>query len=238
MGKTSFCINYYVREQKKKATKRKSIVIIPLGRSDVIEKIKNIQDKRNTILFLDAFDEAPEAVGNEQGHLTVLMTVASDFKNIVVTCRSQFFSSDDAIPKGSGIIYAGARKAGVRREFPLHKLFLAPLSSEQINRFLLKHFPYTSLSLWRKRASARKLVDAIPELSVRPMLLELLPDLVREGQSIYQLFGLYRFLIEKWLQRERDWIDESDLLGISTELAVVMYTRQRSGEGDRISAIC
>ncbi len=32
------------------------------------------------------------------------------------------------------------------------------------------------------------------------MLLELLPDLVRERRSISELFGLYEFLVEKWLQ--------------------------------------
>lgn len=68
------------------------------------------------------------------------------------------------------------------------------------------------------------------------MLLELLPDLVRDKLSITQLFGLYKLLVEKWLQRERDWIQEEELLNISMEIAVVLFIQQRAGKGDRISS--
>jgi len=234
MGKTTFCLNYYAREMKKKKSVRRDIVIVPLGRGDGIEQLKKIQDRRNAVLFLDAFDEDPEAAEDHKDRLFKLMSAASGFRNIVLTCRSQFFSKDEDVPKGSGIVYAAPRRAGIPREFPLHKLFLAPLNASQIDIFLRKHFPRTRITNWGKRREARKLVDAIPELSVRPMLLELLPDLVRDRKVIDQLFGLYRYLVAQWLKRERDWIEEDDLLRISIEIAVVTFLRQKRGEGDRI----
>ncbi|MDC8640399.1 NACHT domain-containing NTPase [Xanthomonas hortorum] len=235
MGKTSFCINYYAREMKKRASKRRSVVIVSLGRGNAIEEIRRVANKRDTVCFLDAFDEDPSAAGNPSERLSELMGEAADFRNIVVTCRSQFFASDDAIPSGSGIMYVAARKAGQGRELPLHRLFLAPFSTNQIRTYLSKQFPLASVSNWRMRRQALALVATISELSTRPMLLELLPDLVRERRSISELFGLYEFLVEKWLERESGWIRPVDLREISVELAVRSYIQQRSGHGDRIA---
>ncbi|MBT2746589.1 MULTISPECIES: hypothetical protein [unclassified Lysobacter] len=235
MGKTSFCINYYARELKKKKNKRTPIAIVPLGRGDAIDQIKAIPDKRSTICFLDAFDEDPRAAAEQGKRLIELMAAAADFKNIVVTCRSQFFAKDDAVPTGSGIMYAAPRKAGRKREFPLHRVFLAPFSPLQIKVYLKKQFPLPSIYNWQKRKLAAQLVASIPELSARPMLLELVPDLVRERRTIKQLFGLYEFLVEQWLERESEWIEKKDLLEISIELAVTAHRQQRRGFGDRIS---
>lgn len=235
MGKTSFCINYYTREMRKRASKRRSVVIVSLGRGNAIEEIRRVANKRDTVCFLDAFDEDPDAVGNPSERLSELMGEAADFRNVVVTCRSQFFASDDAIPSSSGIMYVAARKAGQGRELPLHRLFLAPLSANQVKTYLSKQFPLISIKNWGMRRQALSLVATVSELSTRPMLLELLPDLVRERRSISELFGLYEFLVEKWLQRESGWIRPVDLREISIELAVRSYIQQRAGHGDRIA---
>ena len=236
MGKTTFCMNYFSREQAKKASVRRRVAIVPLGRSNSVEQLRRIEDKSDTIVFLDAFDEDPIALQDKNARLVDLMKVCGDFKNVIVTCRSQFFSKDDDIPKGSGIMYAAPRRAGQGREYPLHKLFLAPLSPSQIEKYLARNFPLFAASAnFHRRRSARLLVKSIPELSVRPMLLELIPDLVRERRIISELFGLYEYLVQKWLERESDWIKTEDLFEISIELAIVIYLRDRNGQGDRIS---
>ena len=235
MGKTTFCLNFYAKEMRKKPKKRRSVAIIALGRGDAIDKIKKIERKQDTILFLDAFDEDHLAIQNPDSRLSELMSSAEDFKHVIVTCRSQFFRDDESIPKGSGIMFAGPRKAGARREYPLRKLFLAPLNAKQISKYVRLHFPYSKISVIGKRKAARDLIDAIPELSVRPMLLALVPDLVKEKRKISELFELYEFMIEKWLLREKGWIEEAQLLSISKSIAVDIYLRQQEGLGDRIS---
>lgn len=236
MGKTSFCLNYYSREVKK-AEKGRQVAIIPLGRGDGLTRIAAFKRSRNdAILFLDAFDEDPEAVDNQKERLEELLRAASDFRNIIVTCRSQFFASDADVPTGSGIMYVAAKRAGQGRELPLHRVFLAPFSEKQISLYVRKNFPYTKVSNWRWRRSARRLVKEVPELAVRPMLLELLPDLVREKRKVEQLFSLYEYLVDKWLEREAGWIEPQVLLDISIELAVRAFVRQRSGGGDRLGA--
>ncbi|MDZ4056275.1 MAG: hypothetical protein U1D69_04795 [Polynucleobacter sp.] len=234
MGKTSFCINYFVREVKNR-TDAPNVVIVPLGRGDAIDQISSISNKREKLAFLDAFDEDPGAIGNKAKRLADLMSAASDFKNIVVTCRTQFFEDDDSIPKGSGVMYAGPRRAGVPGELPLYKIFLAPFSKDQIEVFIVRNFPLLSFTNSALRRKARELVESIPELSVRPMLLELLPDLVRERRKITELYELYSFLVEKWVLREKGWIEPEQLRGISAELAVVLLARQQAGGGDRLS---
>lgn len=236
MGKTSFCINYYAREKKKKKANRGRVAIVPLGTGDPVKQITSLERQNETILFLDALDEDPLAASDPQGRLHQLMQSAAHFKNVVITCRSQFFENDDRIPKGSGIMFAGARRAGLSRELPLHKVFLAPFNSDQVKTYLKRSFSASSWGSYRKRRQASKMVEAIPELSVRPMLLELVPELVRENKEIDQLYGLYEYLLSSWLRRERDWIVENDLKDISIELAVRVFTKQRRGEGDRMSA--
>lgn len=46
------------------------------------------------------------------------------------------------------------------------------------------------------------MVAKVPELSVRPMLLELVPDLIKENKVITELFELYEYMIDRWLERE------------------------------------
>ncbi|MEI2429373.1 hypothetical protein RDV84_22195 [Lysobacter yananisis] len=236
MGKTSFCLNYYAKELKKNKNERTQVVIIPLGRSDAIEQIKSVQNKRNIICFLDAFDEDPNATTKQEERLTELMRAAADFKNIIITCRSQFFARDESIPNRSGIMYAAPLKAGQNKEFPLHRIFIAPFSKEQISKYISKQFPILHIANIKRRKYALEMVSSIPELSSRPMLLELVPDLVREKKLIKELFGLYEFLIQSWLERESHWIKEKDLLEISTEIAVIAYRQQREGLGDRLPA--
>ena len=101
MGKTSFLLNYYARNQKKSRKKRKRIVLIPLGIENPDRKIEAIPQKNQTILFLDAFDEDAGAV--QMGHrerLQDLMQQCRDFQQVVITCRSQFFMTDEEIPEG------------------------------------------------------------------------------------------------------------------------------------------
>lgn len=234
MGKTSFCLNYFSRDAKK-TNERSNVVIVPLGRGGALEQIRSVQSKREKVIFLDAFDEDPGAIGNKHQRLVELMNAAAEFRNIVVTCRSQFFENDDTIPKGSGVMYVGPRRAGVGGELPLYRLFIAPLSSDQIEVFIRRNFPLSSIESYWHRRKARALVAAVPELSVRPMLLELLPDLVRDPRRIYELYELYAFLVEKWVLREKGWVEPGQLHEISMEIAVVLLGKQQAGRGDRLA---
>ena len=89
MGKTSFCLNYLAhRNRHRRSDQPPNCAIIPLGRPDAIQKIRKIANPADTVLLLDAFDEDAKAVDNSDARLAELLTAASEFGTVVVTCRS------------------------------------------------------------------------------------------------------------------------------------------------------
>jgi hypothetical protein len=236
MGKTTFCLNFYAEEMRKRPKRRRRVAIVPLGRPDAINQIASIKDKRNTVLILDAFDEDPQAIDKPYDRLAALMSEAANCPWVLVTCRSQFFPSDHEIPTSSGVMYAGPRGAGKGREYPLRKLFLAPFSEKQVHAYIRSHFPWWRFGSFGRRKLAMETIHSIGELAVRPMLLELVPDLVREHLSVRELFGLYEYMLQKWLERERGWVDGNVLLTVSKLLAVDLYLQQMRGGDDRMLA--
>jgi hypothetical protein len=230
MGKTTFCINFYA-----KFRKVRKMAIVPLGRSDAVDVIKSISSPHDTMLFLDAFDEDAGAVRDKEGRFAELMETAKGFQHVIVTCRSQFFLHDDEIPFGSRIMRLGPRRAGEVREYPMRRLYLAPFSERQINQYIRSHFPWHRWSSPGARSRARDMIRSIPELSVRPMLLALVPDLVKDRTTLTEIFDLYAYMVGKWLERESDWIERDTLLAISKSLAVRLYVQQQAGGIDRLT---
>lgn len=227
MGKTSFLLNYYDRNRRKRARNRQRIAVLPLGRPDAINRIGQIEQRRDTVLFLDAFDEDTEAIHDHHKRLRVLMDACADFRRIVISCRTQFFHSDEEIPRETGVAIIAPRKAGESREYRFYKLYLLPLADEQVEGYVRRRFPF-----WRReqRRAARRIIAAIPEMSMRPMLLAVVPDLIRDKRFITELFELYEFMVESWLEREKSWIDKDRLRDFSELLAVDLYlNRQRRG---------
>jgi len=232
MGKTSFLLNYYARNLQKRKHDRKRIAVIPLGRPKVISKIEQIDNKKETVVMLDAFDEDTKAILDHRERLQQLMDACADFKRVVLTCRTQFFASDEEIPKETGVAIVGPRKAGEGRIYKFYKLYLSPFTDTQIRGFLRKHFP-----VWQfhKRKEALRIINAIPELSVRPMLLVIVPTLIEKKRLITELYELYEFMVESWLERESSWINKDILRGFSESLAVDIYRNRVERGMERIS---
>ena len=228
MGKTSFLLNYYAYNLKKKKKKRQRIALIPLGIPNVDEYIDSIKSKKNTIIFLDAFDEDTKAIKNHRQRLSHLLKKCSPFKRVIITCRTQFFPSDEEIPKETGIIKIGPRKAGEKRVYSFNKLYLSPLNDIQVDLFLKKRFKWNL----KRRKIAKLLIQKIPNLKVRPMLLANIPDLIESGYTdVKYAFQLYEIMVDNWLERERKWInDKENLRTFSEKLAFDIYLdRERRG---------
>jgi hypothetical protein len=232
MGKTSFLLNYYHRNRRRPTNQRQRIALIPLGREDALDRIKRVDQKRDTIIFLDAFDEDTEAIGDHRQRLRDLMEACADFRRVVMTCRTQFFLSDEEIPREAGVAIVAPRRAGVGRQYKFYKLYLLPLSDKQIQRYVWKRF-----GLWQRkqRQAALRIIASIPELSTRPMLLSVVPDLVKGDCAITELFELYEFMVESWLKRESSWIDKDRLRAFSETLAVDLYLNRKQRRFERIS---
>ena len=233
MGKTSFVLNYYAYNQRKPAKDRWRLAVVPLGEPEADRYIAAIDNKENTVLFLDAFDEDTKAIEDYRARLTALMDACQDFKRIVITCRTQFFQRDEEIPRKTGVSKVGPRKAGEGSEYEFWKLYLLPLSDAQVQQFLHKRYRFSP----RERHQAWEIVQRIPNLSARPMLLAAIPDLLKENMRITSATELYEAMVEGWLKREDKWVPNSDALrAFSEHLAVDLYVHRQKRGGEHIPA--
>jgi rod shape-determining protein MreB and related proteins len=232
MGKTSFVINYYARNMQRR--RRHRLAVVPLGIPEALAEIDKIENKRDTVLFLDAFDEDTKAIEDYASRLSQIMAACAQFRRVLVTCRTQFFPSDAEIPLHTGLPIVIPRPLGQSGTYAFTRLYLSPLSDEQVEAFLRRRFPWF---MFLRRRNARTVVHRIPLLSVRPMLLAYLPDALKADAAITRASQVYEVMVEAWLERERRWFERAGLRFdnrrvrcVSETLATDMYVnRQRRG---------
>ncbi len=151
MGKSSFVLNYY-DHNRRKWWGRYKLAVIPLGHARALEKVKEIGRPKETILFLDAFDEDPRARADYAARLDELMDACGEFRRVLITCRTQFFPKDAAIPKVAGMVFA-PRTGTARHTFG--RLYLAPFSDRQVDAFLRRRYWFWQWGKKRRGGGAR-----------------------------------------------------------------------------------
>jgi uncharacterized protein YjbI with pentapeptide repeats len=251
MGKTSFLLNYYALNRRRLRGHR--IALIPLGPQDALLELEKIESKNETVLFLDAFDEDPEAPGDYIGRLDTLMKKCETFERVLITARTQFFPKESEIPSQTRTVLLTPHvPGGHTHEFA--KLYLAPFSEEQVDQFLDRRYsffyrwpkgPEEKLKkkvdrllrpirfLWRKRqrTKARSVVDTIDDLRKRPLLLAYIPYVLKKASQIKHSHQLYEIVVDYWYEvEEYFWRDKDAIRRFSEEIAVKLYL---SG-GDRM----
>ena len=215
MGKTAFCINYFYRLRKRK----NRVCLVSLASDGFVTYIKNITAKQECILILDAFDEY--AAGKEDGHeaFMELIKQCEDFKSVIVTCRSQYFQGEDFIPRETPLPDIRPKGLNASSNFSLVRSYISPFDDKEIATYISKHFPFWKFWNFKTRRKAYSLAKEVPDLAHRPMLLEYLPELVKNREWSNELYDLYSLLVDGWLDREKNWIDSEKLLKASFEIA-------------------
>jgi len=233
MGKTSFVLNYYARNKQKKRNQHK-IYIVPLGKKSADEFIDKIQNKKDVVIILDALDEDQQAIKDYNKRIAELMEKCSNFKRVVITSRTQFFPSDEEIPKETGIAKVGAKHLGEEGAYTFLKLYLSPFSDEQVEAYLKKFYKWR----FKERKKAFDLIKKIENLKVRPMLLSHIPYILDQtkGNEIKHSYELYDIMIEGWLDRESRFVKKDDLRNFSENLAVDIYNKRTQRGTERVNA--
>jgi len=232
MGKSSAVINYCVRHQRR-WRKKYHVAIVPLGIPDADERIRKIENKAKTSLFLDALDEDTLAIVDHVERMRLLIRDTHEFRKVVITCRTQFFSSDEEIPRETGVIKIAARSAGEPAEQLFYKVYLAPFSDDQISAYLKRRYPMWKLT---KRKEAFRMIEKIPLLSARPMLLAHVDDLLRSNAEFRFSYQLYEEMVESWIRREKGFIKEPKTLReFSERLAADLYLNRARRGTERIT---
>lgn len=234
MGKTTFMINLYLSYIRKNwlSSKKNKIKLLPLGHFHSLDEIDNMSDeeKESTILLLDAFDEDNEAMKDHKKRLTEILDKTWRFREVVITCRTQFFSSAIEEPQKTGILKLGGEKG----EHLFYKLYLSPFNDNDIRKYLKKKI---SIIWYKQRKKAFEIVKKSPNLMVRPMLLNYIEELIApekdrinleisfnfipfldflklrykfsllrtssvDIEKYNQIYEIYKALIQKWIERE------------------------------------
>ena len=200
-GKTAALIHLYVDYIKKlKAGKHiPQIHLISLREKDALTYIKSIpeNDRKDTILLLDALDETPEVKNPEDydPFLQQLKVLFKGFARVVITCRPQFFPNDvtqKIITKPGIETSSGWLECSLK--------YLAPFSNRQVRKYLNRTYP-APLS-FRKRIKALRIVKKQPLIAIRPMVLSYIKDIVEKGKSINTTLDLYDTIVYSILNRD------------------------------------
>ena len=204
MGKTTFMINLYL-SYKYKSTwfwqkAMYDIKLFPMGHPKTIERIKSMssKEKENSILLLDAFDEDNEAVINYEKRLNEILEIVWDFREIVITCRTQFFPSAKNEPTETGRFKFGPDGG----EYHFQKVYVSVFSESDIKKYLKKRFKSSLFLKSNKYYKALGIVLKSPNLMMRPMLLSHIDDLINTNLMTKYGFQIYEALIDQWLNRE------------------------------------
>lgn len=196
MGKTAFLINFLIKFKlriKKIGDPNYCIKYIPLASNNSIEEIKNIQNKENTILLLDALDEDIHAIKDYKARMEEILSSVTKFRKIILTCRTQFFSNKLEEPHETNDLTFGDN---IKLEFK--KLYLSPFEKVDILKYLFKKFQLNFIKLYK----SYKIVNKSPNLMIRPMLLSYIDDLIKVKVKYKYSFEIYQVLIDKWIERE------------------------------------
>ena len=231
MGKTSFVLNYFAYNAQRPKRKRKKISIVPLGIHNADEWIHKAASSDSSIIILDGFDEDIYAIDNFRKRIETLMGLCQGFQKVIITCRTQFFQTEEDVPSSTGLLRIGPTSAGENKYYEFKKYYLSPFNDEETKRYIKKRIPFWS-NRQRKRAFA--LVQKIPLLSVRPMLLAHIPDLLEGDQEFNYSYELYEAMVNAWIEREAFIVNKEALRKFSDNLAVDLYVNRDTRGSERI----
>lgn len=235
MGKTTFMINLYLTYQRQ-LKKEYQIKLIPLAYKHLLRDINKVENKKDTILLLDALDEDPEAVKDYTKRIATIIDKTEEFRNVLITCRTQFFPAKHEVPHE-----VGKYKFGVEGgEHYFRRVYISVFNDEDIKAYLHKRYPFGPLDK-KEIQKANHIVKTSPNLMMRPMLLANIEDLVIKDKSYKFSYQIYETLIEKWIYREANKAGIKEKHGskeefkkklkkFSQDLAIILYQNREDSK--------
>lgn len=229
MGKTTFLINLYYKFTSKPRIGNPEIKLYPLNNVNTLKRIEQISNKSNTILLLDAFDEDRFANDDAETRLNRIIEIAWEFKFLIITCRTQFFPSENQEP-----FEILLKKAGPSKGYHhFHKIYVSPFNEKNIITYIKNKIPFTQK---KKRKAAIDFMNKNTELLARPMILSKIELLLKTKNKFSHSFKIYAVIVDAWLERESSIKSASSrhsyyrsLMNFSLDAAKLMMQNLKDG---------
>jgi hypothetical protein len=255
MGKTAFLLNYFARHYRTRRRRKYKIFLFPLGsqrnqpNQDLEQYIHTIpkEERKDAVLFLDAFDEDQEAINNHHNRLIQIFNLASEFRSVLITCRTQFFTKDEEIPNETGVVKVTCTTMNESRTYKLYKFYIAPFNHKQVTKYIHQKFPFFFLHIQKNergfkrkhwlqpvfwpRRRAWRVINKISDLRFRPMILTYIDYLMEINKEMNSLAQIYEAIVDGWLERETPIIDKDAVRTFCEKMAVELFDKYHS---DRI----
>jgi hypothetical protein len=241
MGKSTALVNLFTSyiNKYKQTTIPFEIRILSLADDNVLDNINKIDNQQKTILLLDALDENIEAVENHNIFLAKLEKTFVNFRFVVITCRTQFFPSEQEQLKQSKLI----KEDGETKGFAAYNTFyVSPFNDEEISQYLNRVFGKRNFR--KETIERRKRADEIIEnpkcrsLIVRPMILAHIEQLAKDDRDYHMAIDIYDAMVDYWLNREVGRMAETQkesrkelLRKLSSELAQDIFNNRTERRG-------
>lgn len=231
MGKTTFLLKLYkecVRGMGIRYYKR--VEMLPLAERECVEKIKKIPDAERTVLLLDGLDENNEAIEDCDTFFSKLISATMHFNKVVITCRTQFYASASDEPSRTGVIHVG----NGNKSCEIVRKYISPFSDEEVKLYLRKRFRFKKII----QQKALSIVNFVPDLMVRPIVLNWIEFLCDAKEEYQYTFQIYETIIQKWIEREELGSNGNKLYELSADIANYMYQAESTTiPADRVDKI-
>jgi len=197
-GKSTFLLNLFFMLNGRILNKGYKAEYVSLRRSDALQKISAIENKKNKILLLDAFDESISSSHNAAQFLTSIENSTEVFAKIVIASRKHFFDSETDEPN----TVLGVEKSISLHDAKYNKHYIRPFSTGNVLRYLGKKF---RLNL-TKRFRALRIVRKSADIMARPLLLSYIDDLLSNKNGYTYSYEVFDVLVDKWVAREVEFL--------------------------------
>jgi len=206
MGKTSLLVMLRMMHLRELFPGGLRVRLLKLG-EDSLDRIEEMTGRAETVLLLDSLDEDPLAwrQGLEE-RLGALLRATRNFRQVIITCRTQFF------PKGGPLPVERPGRVEIAG-FICPMLYLSPFSDEQVNEYLHKVYPLTTAQkFWNwlgwtspqlpEHEQAEAILAKVRTVQYRPMVLSHIEKLIEHGEKVEGEYDLYNAIVTNWLLRE------------------------------------
>lgn len=196
-GKSSFLVNLYYRYQCRLFKRGYQINYLPLRLPNILEEIAKIDEKKGTILLLDAFDEADSANIDANMFFSQIEECTKSFAKVIISSRNNFFDSDEVLPsKVQTISFL------LLEQKEINKYYICPFSKRDIISYIVKKYKLSFI----KEVKAFRVIGTCTEVVSRPLILSYIDLLIQVPRAYKNLSEVYHSIVSTWVQREAQYI--------------------------------